>query len=65
MQSTLVDRDNIFLYVEADSMSTGSAECENHSTFKELVIVCVCSVVGIMLTAAALWFGLEIYRSVS
>jgi hypothetical protein len=46
-------------------MSTGSASREDYSTSKELVLVCVCSIVGIMLTAAAIWFGLEMYSSIS
>jgi hypothetical protein len=46
-------------------MSIGSANPEDNSTFKELVLVCVCSIVGIMLTAVAIWFGLEAYSSIS
>jgi hypothetical protein len=39
-------------------MSIGSASPKEYSTLKELVLVCLCSIAGIMLTAAALWFGL-------
>ena len=46
-------------------MSIGSADPEDYSTFKELALVCVCSIVGIMFTAAAQWFGLEVYSSTS
>jgi hypothetical protein len=30
-------------------------------TFKELMLVCVWPVVGIALTAAAMWLGLEVF----
>jgi hypothetical protein len=46
-------------------MSTGSAGPEDNSTFKELVLVCVYSIVGIMLTAAAILLGLEVYSNIS
>ena len=45
----------------ADRMSTGSASPEESNTFREFALVCVWVVVGIMLTAAAVWFGFESY----
>jgi hypothetical protein len=42
-------------------MSTGSAGPEESNTFKEFTLVCVWVVVGIMLTAAAIWLGFEVY----
>ena len=41
-------------------MSTGSAGPEEPNTFSEFTLVCVWLVIGIMLTAAAIWFGFEI-----
>jgi|HubBroStandDraft_4_1064222.scaffolds.fasta_scaffold1269536_1 hypothetical protein len=47
-------------------MSTGTAGPEHKRPFKEVVLICVFSIVGIMLTAAAaIWFGLEFYSSIS
>ena len=42
-------------------MSTGAAGPEESNTSKEFALVCVWVVVGIMLTAAAIWFGFEVY----
>jgi hypothetical protein len=42
-------------------MSTGSAGPEESKTFKEFALVCVWVVGGILLTAAAIWFGFEVY----
>jgi hypothetical protein len=34
---------------------------EEPNTFSEFALVCFWAVIGIMLTAAAIWFGFEIY----
>jgi hypothetical protein len=46
-------------------MSIESANPGANSTARELVLVCVCSIVGIVLTATAIWFGLETYSNIS
>jgi hypothetical protein len=47
-------------------MSTGTATPEHQRPFKEVVLICVFSTVGIMLTAAAaIWFGLEVLSGIS
>jgi hypothetical protein len=40
-------------------MSNGTASPEHRRTSNGVVPICVFSVVGIMLTAAAVWFGFE------
>jgi hypothetical protein len=45
----------------ADSMSTRTAGPKESHTVKEFTLVCVWVAVGIMLTAAAVWFGFEVY----
>jgi hypothetical protein len=47
-------------------MSIGTAGPEHQRPFKEVVLICVFSIVGIMLTAAAaIWLGLEFYNGIS
>jgi hypothetical protein len=44
----------------ADSMSTGTEGPEHQRPFNEVVLICVFVIVGVMLTAAAVFFGWEV-----
>jgi hypothetical protein len=46
-------------------MSTGTAGPKGSNTFKEFALVCVWVAVGIMLTAAAISLGLEVYAGLN
>jgi hypothetical protein len=47
--------------IKEDVMVTGPAEPKS-SRFKELALVCVLAVVGIVLTGVIMWFGWDIYE---
>jgi hypothetical protein len=44
----------------ADVMDTGSVGPESPNTFRGLAVACAWAVVGLMLTGAVIWFGLEV-----
>ena len=44
-------------------MDTGSVEPESPNTFRGLAIVCAWAVVGLVLTGAVIWFGLDVSGS--
>ena len=41
-------------------MSTGRAGHEHRKPFNDVVLICIFSILGIVLTAAAIYFGLEL-----
>jgi hypothetical protein len=44
----------------AQVMDTGSVGPESPNTFRGLAVACTAAVAGLILTGAAIWFGLEV-----
>jgi hypothetical protein len=53
--------DNAFFReLEGISMSTGTAGPEHQKPFNDVVLICIFCILGVTLTAAAIFFGLEL-----
>jgi hypothetical protein len=57
--ATVCQQETSRLFYRSSVLYMGCRQQPN--TFSEFALVCVWAVIGIMLTAAAIWFGFEIY----